>query len=323
MSAHQNPISEQSIAPPYEFIGARLLQGKVIPFLGAGASLGRRDPLSEWTPNSDFLPRADELATHLERQSSFPIGEVADLARVAQYFHGVTGPAGLNDELHGIFSKSYAPSSLHYYLAEFPTNLLIVTTNYDDLLECAFKERRRAFDLVVYNTASQTFSLRYHDQNDLFEVEPEDVRFASPHTPNTDGPPHQDAPERSNLDLSKASVIYKMHGTTYPADPEHDSYVITEDDYVDFLARMASKTAIPSSFAESFRRSHFLFLGYGLRDWNLRVILHKIWKDWPRRYASWAIQYKTSRLEREFWHKRDLMIYEMTIDEFLKNLPKV
>jgi hypothetical protein len=33
MSAHQNPISEQSVAPAYEFIRAKLLRGKVIPFL--------------------------------------------------------------------------------------------------------------------------------------------------------------------------------------------------------------------------------------------------------------------------------------------------
>jgi hypothetical protein len=74
-----------------------------------------------------------------------------------------------------------------------------------------------------------------------------------------------------------------MHGNADATDQERDSYVITEDDYVEFLSRMASQTALPATFAEPFRKSHFLFLGYGLRDWNLRVVLHKIWKTWPNR----------------------------------------
>ena len=38
------------------------------------------------------------------------------------------------------------------------------------------------------------------------------------------------------------------------------------------------------------RKSHFLFLGYGLRDWNLRVILHRIAGEQRLNYKSWAIQ---------------------------------
>ena len=118
------------------------------------------------------------------------------------------------------------------------------------------------------------------------------------------------------------AVIFKMHGAPDPADEERDSYVITEDDYVEFLARLANQTAIPACFAEPFRRRHFLFLGYGLKDWNLRVILYQVWKEWPRRrYASWAIQHQTEALEREFWSRKQLSIYEMTIADFLARLP--
>jgi hypothetical protein len=50
-----------------------------------------------------------------------------------------------------------------------------------------------------------------------------------------------------------------MHGAADRHNPDHDSYLITEDDYVEFLARMTSRTAIPDAFGEPFRRSHFLF----------------------------------------------------------------
>ena len=88
-------------------------------------------------------------------------------------------------------------------------------------------------------------------------------------------------------------------------------------------ARLPAKTAIPACFAENFRRSHILFLGYGLKDWNLRVILHQVWKEWPRRrYASWAIQHKADRLEQEFWALKRLKIFEMSIADFLVKLDR-
>ena len=43
------------------------------------------------------------------------------------------------------------------------------------------------------------------------------------------------------------------------------------------------------------RTSHFLFLGYGMRDWNLRVILRHIWSEQTRHFASWAIQLAPER----------------------------
>src|SRR6185369_14085964 len=108
-------------------------------------------------------------------------------------------------------------------------------------------------------------------------------------------------------------VIYKMHGTVDRQLKKWDSYVITEDDYVDFLSRMTGQTAVPAQFMRHFRTRHFLFLGYGLNDWNLRVVLknlRSILPDDPARdpanaeheeLRSWAIQHGPSDLEIELW----------------------
>jgi hypothetical protein len=37
-------------------------------------------------------------------------------------------------------------------------------------------------------------------------------------------------------------------------------------------------------------RSHCLFLGYSLRDWDLRVILNRIWGDETLRAKFWAAE---------------------------------
>jgi hypothetical protein len=92
---------------PYEYIWSKLKKGKVIPFLGAGASLSARAPDAKaWKPGALFAPSAAELAGYLDGRTAYPSGEPAELARVAQYFDGVNGRGGLDDDLHEVFCPS-------------------------------------------------------------------------------------------------------------------------------------------------------------------------------------------------------------------------
>ncbi|MCI0697166.1 SIR2 family protein [candidate division KSB1 bacterium] len=293
------------LVPPFFYIRDKLRQGHVIPFLGSGASLGKRTPPdTKWEKEqTDFLPKSNELADHLAKQTSFPPEEPTDLAKVAQYYNLVIGRKPLHDELHSIFRRDYPYTALHTYLAEVPVPLLIVTTNYDDLIERAFDAKGRAYDVVIHTTnrslGERIFWRRYGEAN-----------------------PQEILPNKLNIDLQLVTVIYKMHGTVDRVEPMRDQYVITEDDYIDFLVRMTRNKAFPSIFAEPFQNRHILFLGYGLRDWNLRVVLSRIEKDLyrPKDITSWAIQDKPSPLEKEFWDKRDVKVYDMKIEEFVEKL---
>ena len=91
---------------------------------------------------------------------------------------------------------------------------------------------------------------------------------------------------------------------------------MTEDDYIDYLAQTEIAAAVPVSLAARLRRSHFLFLGYTMADWNLRVILHRLWGDQPLSYHSWALQPEPKALEREFWHRRDVDVVELPFEEY-------
>jgi hypothetical protein len=133
-----------------------------------------------------------------------------------------------------------------------------------------------------------------------------------------------------------------MHGTV-DRRSKWDNYVITEDDYVDFLSRMTGQAAVvPAQFIRAFHDRHFLFLGYGLRDWNLRVVLRNLRWILPRTAnassvndrdeqeavtedegaarRSWAIQFQPSDLERELWNARGVKIYDVDINEFVRRL---
>jgi hypothetical protein len=102
---------------------------------------------------------------------------------------------------------------------------------------------------------------------------------------------------------------------------------------------MTGQTAVPALFMKTFHDRHFLFLGYGLRDWNLRVVLRNlrgilsgaanaaVAKDHEEQEAvteemeaapkSWAIQFRPSDLEKELWNARGVKIYDVDINEFV------
>jgi hypothetical protein len=122
----------------------------------------------------------------------------------------------------------------------------------------------------------------------------------------------------TELDLAKTSVILKLHGGVERGSArEWESFVVTEDDYIDYLAREDLSNLIPVGLTAKLRRSHFLFLGYALRDWNLRVLLNRLWGEEKVGYRSWAVQPEAPPLEIEFWRKRDVDVFELEVDEFV------
>ena len=287
-----------------------MAQGRVIPLLGAGVNLCGRPTDASWL-NGAYLPSAGELARHLADRFDYPRDETLDLVRVSEYAYVMSGSGPLYEELHQVFDADYPISPLHRFLAGLPGRLeqanqprrcqLIVTTNYDDALERAFREAGEPFDLVCYITEGAHRG-----------------KFA--HWPPEGEPTLIEIPnEYEKLRPGEQSVILKIHGAIDRAGPEAewDSYVITEDHYIDYLTRTEIQNLVPVMLAMQLRRSHFLFLGYSMRDWNLRVILHRIWGEQKLKYKSWAIQRDPDKLEREFWGLRGVDVYDVPLEEYV------
>ena len=82
-----------------------------------------------------------------------------------------------------------------------------------------------------------------------------------------------------------APILFKMHGSIDRKNRKNDSYLITEEDYVDYLGRDQGNY-IPPYINRLMQGKNFLFLGYSLEDWNVRVILRKLLNpDQARRRA--------------------------------------
>jgi SIR2-like domain len=296
----------------YETMVDAIHEGELVPFLGAGANLCGRPKASAWK-RGQYLPDASELSGYLAQSFHFPSTETPDLPRVSQYAALVSGTGPLYQTLRNILNTDYPLTRVHQFLAMLPSVLrqkgypslqLIVTTNYDDLLERAFAIAGESFDLVIYETEGSNTGKFWHRAPG---GEPRIIE-----RPN----------EYKDLSLNGRTVILKIHGTVDRVDSNRDSYVITEDNYIEFLARTNISELLPITLLAKLRTSHILFLGYSLRDWNLRVILRHIWGTTKFRWISWAVQLGPHDLDTMYWNNRDVRILDMPLQEFTEELDK-
>ena len=303
----------------YREVAELLAAGLVTPFLGAGVNLavpGRPKP-KPWE-RGKLLPSGGELAADIARDFRYPVadGEGPDLLRVAQFASlGKLGQGKLYHWLREVFDDDYPPTPVHTFFARLPNllaekgyprrNLLIVTTNYDDALERALRDADELCDVVWYVADGPS-----QGQFRLWENWP-------------DGPPPteaiEDPSECTELSTKRRTVVLKIHGAIDRTDSERDSYVITEDHYIDYLTRI-ELGRVPVMLAKTLRTTAFLFLGYSLSDWNMRALLHKIWEQQNARWGAWSIQFDASDLEKKVWAARGVDIQNIALDTYVAKL---
>jgi hypothetical protein len=137
-------------------------------------------------------------------------------------------------------------------------------------------------------------------------------------------PPFGDAPilitspsTYDRLSLERTTIL-KIHGTFDPDSESRDSYVISENQYVDYLTS-DSWDAIPAAVTDRLKQTHFLFLGYAMRDWNLMVLLRRLGLL-PPKFKSWAIQLHQTELDKQRWSKRGIERFDVDLDEYVDAL---
>jgi hypothetical protein len=308
---------QDSLEPHFHNIVRASFEGALIPLLGAGVNLSGRPERAAWEPGRfDSLPSGAELAGHLASYFDYQSGDgggMRDLVRVAQYVAVISGSGPLYNRLHRVFDGDYEPSPVHRLFARLPALLrqrgtahqLIVTTNYDDAMERALREEGETFDVVTYIAEGE-----FRGKFNHFRPDGQVVLIE---TPNQYG-------QHGELSLEQRTVVLKVHGAVDRPSGERDSFVITEDHYIDYLTRTDIADLVPVTLTAELRHSHFLFLGYSMRDWNLRVILHRIWGQQQLSWRSWAVQLNPEPIEQQFWSMRGVEILDQDLDEYVNAL---
>jgi hypothetical protein len=222
------------------------------------------------------------------------------------------GAGPLHDELHALLNAETQPTVVHRFFASLPPLLrergaphqLIVTTSYDLALERAFLDAGEEFDVVSYIATGRNRGRFCH-----IGPEGEGTLIERPNEYATE------------LSLERRTVILKLHGQVdSTTDRLWESFVVTEDDYIGYLAQNEVASVVPVALAAKLRRSHFLFLGYTMADWNLRLLLYRLWGDQPLSYRSWAVQEEAKAFELEFWRRHDVTVIDVLLEEYVRAL---
>jgi DNA-binding SARP family transcriptional activator len=279
-----------------------LLAGRLVPVLGPRAAAGAP---------AAAPPDPASAAEHLAREFRYPPDRPGGLTRVAQWVAVTAGIGPLYDELHNLYGLAYEPAPAHRALARLPRLLrarglplqVVVTTGYDGTLERAFADAGEEVDVLSYVAVG-------HDRGKFLHVSPDGSKRVIDE-PNVD----------VGLTPDERTVVLKVHGGTADDVAEsRDSYVVSEDDYIDYVTRTQLSALLPVALAARLSRSHFLFLGYDLDDWSLRVFLRRLWGEERVGYRSWAVGQTVDPITVGYWRQCGVDTIDVSLDEYVDGL---
>jgi len=251
-------------------LARQVKKGECVLFLGAGVH-AQPDKDPAYPPELGPLlggDLAEKLAHECGYGDKLPQESPRDLQRVSLCFENTQGlgRAKLIECLDEYLMKGKKPSPILKMLAALPIRIF-VTTNYDRLLEVALRQQEKDPTVIVY-----------------------DPETNKPTRDPTDDPT-EDRP-----------LLFKMHGDLQQA----DSIVITDEDYITFVQRMADKGElhpVPGTIRYRMSKWPTLFFGYSLRDYNLRLLFRTLrWRIDPSNFPpSFSVDRYPDPLILQVW----------------------
>jgi hypothetical protein len=310
------PVSKVAPAPDddhYRMVVGHA--GNLVVFLGSGANAD--DGAEPWSEGSGRLPDDRELAKYLAAHVGLTDTPL-NLAEIAQYAGAIHGEMELFQWLTEVLRVDSEPGTVHRSLARLPEELgrrcqMIVTPKYDAALEKAFMDAGEDFDVAVYMAPGTEQAGRFVHLP--WGASPEPIDKPNEYT----GFPIV-ADDRS----LRRTVIVRINGAVDDRSagfPWEDNYVITEDHYIDYLSGRSAEEVVPGQILAKLKRANYLFLGYTIADWRLRVFLQRIWKG-PKlgRAKYWAIEHEPDVLERDLWQQAGVSLYQSSLSDYLQGL---
>ena len=291
-----------------------MAEGFLIPFLGPGVSLPDRSSAAA-SETENALPHTEELSLIIAGKVGYPWDDDKNLLRVSWYGARFE-PEILHACLHDVF-RDVGSTRIHKFFAELPRkleakgcrnrHLLIATTNYDRVLDDAF-DGTEPYDLLSYvaNSAdkSEVGKFRYKTYDGQSGIVDDPNRF----------PPIGD-------NVLDRTMILKLRGGVDWLESGKSSFAVSDEDYIDYLARLNTPAyKIPTLLMEKMQDSSFLFLGFGVSEWNLRVVLRSIQSRKKFAHPSWAILHPIEQWDKTYWDQYGVELMDVPLNDYIASL---
>jgi hypothetical protein len=264
-----------------KLIGDKIKEGKAILFMGAAVHCPPPKEFEEFYSNSSRPPMGGELQGELAAKLPQNLVKNHSLSWISQLYEILVSRPELIKQLYKALENK-KPSPLVKALAKMNFRY-IITTNYDNLYEDALSLAGRGYTKGIYKPNKTNII-----PEATMDVPMEEITYEKP-------------------------FLYKIHGDiedVYPLEngkrkyePSKDAIVLTDEDYIHFILRMAEKSSqtekrnynpIPSAFTQVLADPDditIIFIGYSLLDYNLRLLFKSaLWKkDLAAQLRKWSV----------------------------------
>lgn len=259
-------------------IKARLANGMVIPYLGAG--------VLELVPACPVPDSQEKLAAFLTEKVTVPHKIRKRLTAAAQFIENFKHRKTLVGLMHQSFAAHTPPSTLHTLLASQLDLPLIVDVWYDDAMQQALAART-GWGQVQGLSQSEHFGT-WFGWYDAAGVATDEAASGG-----------------------WTTVLYKPIGGVAPA----DNYLVSDSDYVEVLTEIDIQTPIPPLVQSLRRGRNFLFLGCRFNDQLQRTFARQIIKRSSDQH--WAVfAGELTRNEQRFFAEYNITHIDMTLADF-------
>ena len=249
-------------------------------------------------------------ACHLAKEQALAVAQ-QNLQCLAQYMKLHYSIQTVYQKLKIVFEWQYRTNKLHQFFATLPREMqakgynnlpyqLLVTTNYDDMLERAFRAANQPYDLVFYVAEGA-------ENRGRFQYKPYEQSACS-------------IPLDQEVLKKDRPVILKLYGAVLYGTVKN--FVITEDHHINYLVYREIEQLLPKDILEILWKSHnILFMGYSPKDVNLRLIVNRLWGEREIGKRSWMIhQSKPGELDKEFWRNRKVTLLDSNLKDYVTEL---
>jgi hypothetical protein len=245
------------------------------------------------------------------------------LTSIAEFHQYKTDRDSLRTLLADVFKNKVNPTKTHELVAraakrhlanEFAEDYLIITTNYDALMEKALDAEKVPYVVITVDRKRRAHAFF----SGLEQRELDTLKKRNPPVPA-----RQFVLNRVARTLA---IVFKMHGCLNPAFDSPDGIIITEADYVSFISNL--EDAVPAAVGALLPNKRLLFLGYSFSDWNIRSVYESMVgranttssKDENESVRDYAVTRMLSRFEQLYFKQRNIGVILQDLGSFTSRI---